>query len=113
MSPPVNAGNAQKKKAAFPKKGRPKSICVVLLDVDDHNGAVPRGVVRNELRKNGRIKDVAFVRYLSCDEVNSLIKEVFSVSTFKFLKSQKDNTLCVTPKQDLTGSEVFDLVAFI
>ncbi len=71
---------------------------------------IPRGAAREKLRKDGRIKDVPFLRYFTFDEVKTLIKESFSLSCeFKFLRSQKDNTLCIAPKQELDGSEVIDL----
>lgn len=81
-------------------------ICVVVLD---NYGMIPRGEVRDKLKKNGRIQNVPFLRYLSFEEVKNIILETFSISGFQFLKSQKDNTLCVAPKQDLSGSEVIDL----
>ena len=105
----VNAQSQRKKKAAFPRKGRAKSIRVVMLDANPDK-TIPRGARRESLKQQGRIKDVPFIKYISFDEVKSLIQECFSLSCeFRFLRSLKDNTLCTASKQALDGSEVIDL----
>ena len=53
---------------------------------------IPRGSVREKLRSNGRIRDVAFFRYLTYEDIKDIIEQAFSLtSKFIFLKSQKNN----------------------
>ena len=99
--------NSQQKKKAFSSKGRSKLITVVCLDNDSHK--VPRGSLRERLKGNGRIKDIPFFRYLTCEETKSSIEQAFSLSNgFTFLKSLK-NILCVAEKQELNGAELISL----
>lgn len=110
FSPSANADSARKKKAAFARKGRGRSKSVKVVFLDANARMIPRGAVREKLRQEGRIRDVPFLRYLTFDEVKSLIKKSFSISSeFNFLKSLKDNSLCIAPNQELNGSEVIDL----
>ena len=96
-----------RKKKAFSNKGRSKLITVVCLDNDSHK--VPRGSLRERLKGNGRIKDIPFFRYLTCEETRSSIEQAFSLSNgFTFLKSLK-NVLCVAEKQELNGAELISL----
>lgn len=97
---------SKRKKKAF--KGRPKVISVVCLE--GNSGIIPRGTVRERLKKNGHIKDVPFLKFLTHDEVQDLIKDTFSLeSNFFFLKSHKNNSLCQAEKQQLDGAGVIDL----
>ena len=107
-SAPANSSSAQKKKAFPNKQGRSKSIKVILLH--RNNGTIPRGVIREGLKKSGQIKDVPFLRHLSAEEVKLLIQQSFSLdSAFRFLKANKDNSLCLQEKQELTGLDVINL----
>ena len=69
---------------------------------------IPRGARRESLKQQGCNKDVPFIKYLSFDEVKSLIQECFVVN-LDFLRSLKDNTLYTASKQGLDGSKVIDL----
>ena len=99
--------NSQQNKKAFSNKGRSKLITVVCLDNDSHK--VPSGSLRERLKGNGRIKDIPFFRYFTCEETKSSIEQAFSLSNgFTFLKSLK-NILCVAEKQELNGAELISL----
>ena len=108
MAASANADSQRKKKAAFPHKGRSKLVRIVFLDTN--TGMIPRGAAREKLRSGDRIKDIPFFRYLTANEVRSLIRESFSISCeYNYLKGQKDNSLLCVDKQDLDGAEVIEL----
>ena len=106
----VNTSNKRKKKAAIPQKGRPKQIRVVFLSKNP--GVIPKGALREAIRKEGRMKDIPFLRCISKDEVKDLIHQAFSEFSkdFIFLQGHKDNTLCEASIQDFDGKGVIDHV---
>ena len=107
LSISVNS-NSKRKKTAFSNKGRSKLITVVCLDCN--SGMIPRGSVREKLRSNGRISDIAFFRYLTYEDIKGIIEQAFSLkSKLIFLKSQKNNLLCIAERQELNGAEVIHL----
>ena len=84
-------------------------IRVVVLDVN--LGIIPRGAARGKLLDKGKIKDVPFFRYMTFEEIKAVVNEAFPLlgSDFIFLKTQKNNSLCVAEKQEYLGSEVIAL----
>ena len=72
--------NSKRKKTAFSNKGRSKLITVVCLDCN--SGMIPRGSVREKLRSNGHIRDVAFFRYLTYEDIKDIIEQAFSLTSF-------------------------------
>ena len=47
------------------------------------------------------------------DEIKSLIEAAFSWgSDFTFLRSRRNNNLCIADKQELDGAEVIDLAGY-
>ena len=106
----INSESKRKKKAAVLQcKGRPKQVKVVYLQ--SNPVIIPKGTTRETIKKEGRIKDVPFHRFISNDEVKQLINEVFPTfsSEFVFLQGHKDNTLSLASKQDLDGKGVIEL----
>lgn len=110
LSECINSESKRKKKAAVPRcKGRPRQITVVYLQLNPN--LLPKGIAREKLKAEGRIKDVPFFRYISRDEVKDLINEVFPNCTkdFVFLQGHKDNTLSLASGQELDGNGVIEL----
>ena len=71
---------------------------------------IPRGLAREKIRSEGRIKDASFYRFFSYEEVRDVIVKCFpSIKDFVFLQAHKDNTLTVSAKQNLDGSGVIEL----
>lgn len=93
----------RRKKSATPK-GRSKLITVVLLK--DILSSIPKGATREQLKKKGQVKDVAFQRHFSEDEVMEVLAENFealSDSEVEFLQSHKNNSLSRAQVQNLDG----------
>lgn len=110
LAAPVNSENKRKKKAAVQKcKGRPKLVPVVYLKSNPN--IIPKGTSRDNIKKEGRIKDIPFHRFISRDEVKELINVAFPKfsKNFKFLQGHKNNTLSVASNQELDGTGVIDL----
>ncbi len=99
------ANNQRKKKAAIPKrKGRVKHLTVILLK--EVPATLPKGPLRTELRKMGRMQEIGFSKVDSEEEVNSEITYAFKdmeLKSFQFLHAQKDNSLSVAANQHLDG----------
>lgn len=106
LSECVNSESKRKKKKF---KGRPKEITTLLLS--DIPATIPKGIARERVRKEGRIKDIPFGKWCSSEEIKELINEVFSgfSSDFIFLEGQKNNSIHVASKQGLDGQGVIDL----
>ena len=104
------AANAHRRKKAV-GKGRPKQLKVVLLE--EIPPSIPKGSVRDRLRKAGRIKDVAVLRSTSPDEVKEDIADAFEelghMKSLQYLQAHKDNTLHVALEQELDGVGVIKL----
>ena len=98
---------ARRKKGA---KGRSKTITVVV--VNEIPACIPKGAMRERLRKIGRIKDIAFQRYLDEDEVKDLPTESFSHLggiSFQYLQPHKKKNFTAAEKQELNGINVIEL----
>jgi Ni,Fe-hydrogenase I large subunit len=63
------------------------------------------------LRKEGRVKDVPFLRSFDQEEVKDMINEVFSQfsNKYTYLAANKNNTLSVAAKQELDGTGIIEL----
>ena len=62
----------RRKKAASPySKGKSKSLTTVVLK--NVPSTIPKGVLREHLRKEGRAKELAFRRIMSSDEVRLMV----------------------------------------
>ena len=107
----IVASQQQKKKAVNPSyKGRSKALKVIILK--ELPVTIPRGPLRERLRKAGRIKELHFHRVMSEEEVNSVINSGFEdleVKGFKFLTPLKDNRLALAKKQGLDGNAIIAL----
>ena len=106
----ANSESKRKKKAAVAKcKGRPKQVTVVYLNSIPK--VIPKGTSREKLKKEGRIKDIPFHRFISKDEVQEIITASFPEFSkkFKFLQGRKSNTLSLSSNQDLDGNGVIEL----
>ncbi len=106
----VVAEQHRRKKGAKGAKGRSKTLTVVV--VNEIPACIPKGAMRERLRKIGRIKDIAFQRYLDEEEVHDLLKESFSDLgdvSFQYLQPHKKNVLTVAKEQELNGIDVIEL----
>lgn len=107
LSECVNSDSKRKKKATIPRcKGRPKQITVVYLQLNPN--IIPKGAARDKLKVEGRVKDIPFFRYISKDEVKSLINPNCT-KDFIFLQAHKDNTLSQVSDQELDDNGVIEL----
>ena len=100
-----------KKKAAVPHGGKSRSITAVLLK---HPLArVPRGGVRKQLAREGRLRKMQIRRTMSASEIKRMIKNCFSTfesaKNVKFMKSEQDNSLKIMVDQDLDGAATADV----
>ena len=99
------------KKATIPHlKGRSKTLTVVVLK--QIMLTIPKKDTRENLRKEGRIKELGFHRIMSSSEVQVLVLKVFksiNLENFKYLKCCKDSHLIVFEKQKLDGNGVIAL----
>jgi hypothetical protein len=106
----ANSESKRKKKAAVAKcKGRPKQVTVVYLNSIPK--VIPKGTSREKMKKEGRIKDIPFHRFISKDEVQEIIPASFPEFSkkFMFLQGHKNNTLSLFSNQDLDGNGVIEL----
>lgn len=103
----VVAEQHRRKKGA---KGRSKTLTVVVIN--EIPACIPKGAMRERLRKIGRIKDIAFQRYFDEEEVKDLLTESFSHLgdvNFQYLQPHKKNNFTVAEKQELNGIQVIEL----
>ena len=103
-----NVAVAKKCKAAnSPYKGRSKAVQVVMLK--ESMATLPRGLVRDKLKDQGRIRKIYFHRVMSQQEVHDTVIESFKdlgVTSFRFLVASKDNSMALTEKQTMCGDSV-------
>ena len=71
----IVAGQHRRKKFASQSKGRSKQITVVLLS--NIPSSIPKGAAREELKKKGKVREVAFQRYMDEEEVKEVLVENF------------------------------------
>ena len=99
------------KKATIPHlKGRSKTLTIVVLK--QIMLTIPKKEIRENLRKEGRIKELGFHRIMSSSEVQVLVLKVFksiNLENFQYLKCCKDSHLIVFEKQKLDGNGVIAL----
>ena len=91
-------------------KGRSKTLTVVVLK--HITLTIPKKEIREDLRKEGRIKELGFHRVMSSNEVKMLVLKVFQLiklENFQYLKCCKDSHLIVFEKQKLDGNRVISL----
>ena len=106
----VVAEQQRRKKSAAKAKGRSKTITVIVLK--EIPSCIPKGPMRERLRKMGRIKDIAFQRYLDEEDVKDLLAESFSDLggvSFQYLQPHRKNTLSIAKEQELNGIQVIEL----
>lgn len=108
----VVASQQHKKKAVNPNfRGRSKALQVIVLK--ELSNTIPRGPLRERLKKIGRIKELFFHRIMSEAEVTSTITTGFketSITHYKYLSAnRKDNRLAVAEKQQLNGDGIIKL----
>lgn len=101
----------RRKKAVNPlSSGRAKTVTVVVIR--EIPCTIPRGSLRGQLKRMGRIKDLSFRRSLSADEVRDVILEGFKatgIENFVYLQAHRSNTLTKSEDQKLNGNEVIAL----
>ena len=102
----------RQKKATNPaySKGRSKTLTVVVLK--HILKTIPKKDDRDDLRKEGRIKDLAFHRIMSCNEVQMLVLQAFQViklENYEYLKCRKDSSLIKFDNQILDANGVIML----
>ena len=106
----VVAKQKAKKKATNIRK-KPKNLNVVLLK--EKPESVPRGRVRKNLNKSGRIMKLQFRRCMSPSEIKSIIvdgfKDLGNIEEARFLRCGQDNLMVVNDEQDLNGDGVIEL----
>ena len=97
----------RQKKATNPaySKGRSKTLTVVVLK--HILKTIPKKDDRDDLRKEGRIKDLAFHRIMSCNEVQMLVLQAFRIiklENYEYLKCRKDSSLIKFDNQMLDAN---------
>lgn len=105
----VVAEQHRRKKSAS-AKGRSKQVTVVLMK--DIPSSIPKGAAREQLKKKGQVKDIAFQRHLDEDEVKELLSENFEAlkdAEVQYLQSHKNNSLSIAKVQNLDGIGVISL----
>ena len=103
------ADRHRRKKSAS-SKGRSKQVIVVLLK--DIPSSLPIGAAREQLKKKGLVKEIAFQRHLDEDEVKELLSENFEAlkdAEVQYLQSHKNNSLSVANEQNLDGVGLINL----
>ena len=103
----VASEQQRRKKAVTPGKGRPKQLQVVILE--DIPPTIPKGIARDHLRKENRIKNLHFYRSMSVYETMNIITEAFKDINLKFLQAYKSNCLREADEQALDGAGVIKL----
>ena len=106
----VASEQQRRKKAVTPGKGRPKQLQVVILE--DIPPTIPKGIARDHLRKENRIKNLHFYRSMSVYETMNIITEAFkdiNLKGLKFLQAYKSNCLREADEQALDGAGVIKL----
>lgn len=100
----------QKRKKSTSTRSKGPSIPLVYLPKMTVH--VPRGNVRGQLSKQGRIKKELFRRNMKPSEVKAVIVEAFSefsLDNFMFLKCGQDNRLQVLENKEICGDEILDV----
>ena len=72
----------------------------------------PKKEIREDLQKQGRIKELAFCRVMSSNEVHMMVYRAFQViklQNFQYLKCCKDSSLSISENQMLDGNGVITL----
>ncbi len=109
----VVAKQHRKKKAGNPSaRGRPKMLKVVFLD--KLVPALPKGEARDQLCREGRIKEVAIRRSMTATVVADILTSHFSTDDtsaddmceLEYLQANRDNTLKMSTEQNLDGAGV-------
>lgn len=94
----------KKKKRASTSQGRPVSVTVCCLP--HSTPFIPKGKVRNNLKKQGRIQDILLTRSMTSSTVRDSITRAFKDihNQWVYLEAGQDNLLSET-KQPLDGNE--------
>lgn len=80
--------------------------------VKDIPSSIPKGAAREQLKKKGQVKDIAFQWHLDEDEVKELLSENFEAlkdAEVQYLQSHKNNSLSIAKVQNLDGIGVISL----
>ena len=93
----------KKKKRASTSQGRPVSVTVCCLP--HSTPFIPKGKVRNNLKKQGRIQDILLTRSMTSSTVRDSITRAFKDihNQWVYLEAGQDNLLSET-KQPLDGN---------
>ena len=93
----------KKKKRASTSQGRPVSVTVCCLP--HSTPFIPKGKVRNNLKKQGRIQDILLTRSMTSSTVRDSITRAFKDihNQWVYLEAGQDNLLSET-KQSLDGN---------
>lgn len=99
------------KKAATPHiKARSKCVKVVLIK--EFPCCIPKGPLRCQLTKMGRLREVSFTRVMSDVEVRNVLLDAFKAlgcKNFRYLQAQKNSSLKIVDSQILDGHCVIKL----
>ena len=106
----VALAQKRKKKAA---NLRVKNRTITVVFLQKKSVFVPKGYMRRQLHKMGRIAKLQFRRNMTTEEVNSVLLHGFpqfaDIKHAEFLRCGKDNKLCRNEEQELDGDGVFML----
>ena len=107
----VVAEKQRQKKGTNPHcKGRSRTLTVVVLK--HILKTIPKKEIREDLRKEGRIKELSIRRIMSCNEARMSVLQMFQkikLQNFLYLKCNKDSTLDVSENQLLDGNGIITL----
>lgn len=91
-------------------KGQSKYLKIVL--VKEFPCTIPKGPLREQLVKVGRLKEVSFTRVMSESHCQDIILDAFKnigLKKFRYLQVQKDHSLKHVSDQILDGNSVINL----
>ena len=100
----------RKKRANLNSKGRSKRLKVLL--VKEVPCTLPKGPLREQLSKVGRLKEVSFTRVMSECHCQDVILDAFKaigLKKFCFLQAHKNHSLQLASNQVLDGNSVINL----
>ena len=78
----------------------------------DIPSSLPKGAAREQLKKKGLVKEIAFQPHLDENEVKELLSENFEAlkdAEVQYLQSHKNNSLSVAKEQNVDGVGLINL----